>query len=123
MFRTVLVAVLLTLATREGVSLLCHVLCDGSRPLENRCHSREQIPTSSSLATESGCCATPTAELFVSDEKQRIRAFTRTSGSCTVVANYLRAADATDRAPKAPWYVIRSDRLLDTRPLVTPRRI
>ena len=123
MFRTALVAVLLTLAIGQEVSLLCHVFCDAYRSAESRCHPRKQAPTSSSVATESECCPAPSADLFFSNEKERFRAFTRTSEPCTVVANYLSAADATDRDPKAPWYAIRSDRLLDTRPLVTPRRI
>ena len=123
MFRTVLIAVLLALAIGQEVSLLCHLFCEAYRSAESRCHPQKQVPTSSSVATESECCPTPNAELFFSNEKERIRAFTRTSESCTVVANYLGAADAPDSGPKAPWYAIRSDRLLDTRPLVTPRRI
>ena len=123
MFRAVLVALLLTLAIGSEVSLLCHVFCDADRSAESHCHPRKQAPTSSSVATESECCATPAAELFVSNEKERIRAFTRTSELFTFVANSWSVAAATDKEPEAPWYAIRSDRLLDTRPLVTPRRI
>ena len=123
MFRTALVAVLLTLAIGQEVSLLCHVFCEAYRSAESRCHPREQVPTSSSVATASECCPTPNAELFFSNEKERIRAFTRTSESFTYVANCTSLANATDTDPEAPGYAIRSDRLLDTRPLVTPRRI
>ena len=123
MFRTVLAAVLLTMAIGQEVSLLCHVFCEASRSAESRCHPREQVPTSSSVATESECCPAPTAELFFCNEKERIRGFTRTSESSTFVASYASVANATDWDPEAPWYAIRGDRLLDTRPLVTPRRI